>query len=102
MEIWVQAPLFETDDLRPKGRSTAYGLRALLPPHPAPADQAATARCDHTRVTRDPAVARSHGEQAQLASEMRLGLARALSQLSAEQRAAIARALAPTDRPSAA
>jgi hypothetical protein len=53
-------------------------------------------------VTRDAAIAISHGEGVQIASDFRLGLARSLGQMTPETRLAIRRAVDPGRRGNAA
>lgn len=100
MEFWVQKALFETTS--PQSVGTALRVRPRPARRSGSRDRSSPTRVDHTRVTRDPEVARSHGEQARWAGDLRVGLARALGRLPDEQRAAIRRSLASTNRPSAA
>jgi hypothetical protein len=93
MEIWVQGELFAGEPAasvlrRPVQRRT-LGERRLR-------------GAGWTPITRDPAIALSHGEGARLATDFRLGLARSLDQLAPESRLAIRRALASSRRGSAA
>ncbi len=86
MEMWIQGSLFGTDAAtaasRPGAKRRVLGNRrskfaGWLP------------------VTRDPDVALSHGESIRVASDFRLGLARALGQMPQETRLAIRRAVDP-------
>jgi hypothetical protein len=93
MEIWVQGELFTNEPAtsilrRPVQRRTLGERRARS--------------FGWTPITRDPAIALSHGEGTRLATDFRLGLARSLDQLAPDARVAIRRALAPARRGSAA
>ena len=85
MEVWVQGALFERG---PTTRAPGGRIRLGLP--------GARQRGRHpgwSPVTRDPAVASSYNESARIASDMRVGLARAYERLSPELRASIRAAL---------
>jgi len=93
MEIWVQGALFEGEPAastlkRPVQRRT-LGERRVK-------------GTGWTPVTRDPAIALSHGEATRIASDFRLGLAESLARIAPETRLAIRRALDPTRRGTAA
>ncbi len=82
MEVWVQRSLFDEPAFaRPTTIALSRrgdGVERHRPP-----------RIDRSRVTRDPAVARSHADGIAAANDFRLGLARAFDQLPPEQREAL-------------
>lgn len=80
MDFWVQRTLFDvprSSSPRPERRERIRAVRE---------GEQGSQRIDRSRVTRDPAVARSHGEGVRLASDLRVGLARALDNLAPEER----------------
>ena len=95
MEIWIQESLFDATELeRPRSGSR---------PDPPKSGSVRRLRvASRVRVTRDPAVAASHSETARIATDFRLGLARAYGQLTPEQRNAIRATLETPARRSAA
>jgi hypothetical protein len=86
MEVWVQGRLFdgEPGSRQPSGNAPASGRAAARP---------RARRAGWAPVTRDPAVATSHAESARMASDIRIGLARAYDRLTPELRQAIRTAL---------
>jgi|GEM_PF-5491619 len=95
MEFWVQRPLFDA----PRERTGRTGKTRRI--HEVTTLAPATPRVDHTRVTRDPEVARSHGESTRLASDLRVGLARVLDNVPPEERNRIRQMLAGSGRDAA-
>lgn len=87
VEIWVQERLFEVTGPKPRGKVDRREWPRVVGWSP---------------VTRDPAVAASYAEGARLASDIRVGLARALDRLSPEQRQAIRASVGPGRRQPAA
>jgi hypothetical protein len=91
MEFWVQRTLFDVPR-RPSHQPERRGrIREVRD------GESGSQRIDHSRVTRDPAVAVSHGEGVRLASDLRVGLARALDSLAPEERQRIRAMLSRTD-----
>ncbi|HVC31984.1 MAG TPA: hypothetical protein VNL16_00575 [Chloroflexota bacterium] len=82
MEVWVQRSFLDEREGDRSG-SRAFVRRADR------AEPRRAVRVDRSRVTRDPAVAHSHAQCAQAASDFRGGLARAFAGLSSEQQAAL-------------
>ena len=80
MEFWVQRTLFDV----PRTPTARAGRRGRI--REVREVESNSPRLDRSRVTRDPAVAQSHGEGMRLASDLRVGLARALDQLPPEER----------------
>lgn len=95
MEFWVQRTLFDV----PRGTSPRGERRSRI--REVRDGEPSSPRLDRSRVTRDPAVAASHGEGARLASDLRVGLARALDHLPTEERARIRAMLAGTGKTAA-
>ena len=93
MEMWIQGALFGTETAAVAGRPEPK--RRLL-------GDRRTKHAGWMPVTRDPDVALSHGESIRVASDFRLGLARALAQMPQETRIAIRRAVDPGRRRTAA
>lgn len=83
MEIWIQGTLFDGRG-ETRGRPASAGRRF---------ESARSARAGWCPVTRDPAVAASHSEGTRIASDVRVGLARALDRLSPELRHSIREAV---------
>ena len=81
MEYWIQETLFDTAPLARPASSAVVSVTARAPGYPR--------RTDRSRVTRDPAVARSYSESAHSASDFRVGLARAFGRISDEERMAL-------------
>ncbi len=82
MEYWVQGSLFDGDSVGGEhGNPTRAGAKAR-PKH-------RVGRLDWSRVTRDPAVAASYSDASRVASDFRVGLARAFGRLSPDERLAI-------------
>lgn len=94
MDVWIQMSLFNDPGLRKP--ATPVLTRSARPPAARRA-----IRIDHSRVTRDPAIATSHALSAAAASDFRTGLARAFGQLSPEAKEAIRASLYP-ERPRSA
>ena len=95
MEFWVQRTLFDV----PRSASRRAVRRGQI--REVREGESGSPRLDRSRVTRDPAVALSHGEGVRLASDLRVGLARALDNLAPEERERI-RAMLSRNESSAA
>ena len=95
MEFWVQRPLFDVPREPTVRSERSRQIRAVKGP------VSAAPRLDHTHVTLDPAVARSHGETVRLASDLRVGLARALDNVAPEERERIRQMLSGSGRSAA-
>jgi hypothetical protein len=81
VEYWIQETLFDNAPLARPASPAVTSVTARAPGYPR--------RTDRSRVTRDPAVARSYAESAHTASDFRVGLARAFGRISDEERTAL-------------
>ena len=87
MDVWVQGRLFDLPPANDNGKPSP-------PRRSVPTSRTPSRRSGWAPVTRDPAVASSYADGARLASDIRIGLARAYDRLSPELRQAIRSAVA--------
>jgi hypothetical protein len=93
MERWVQGSLFSDDSSLTEKKASKK--RSVL-------GQRLSRQTGWLPVTRDPAVAQSHGEATRIAYDFRLALARSFDRLPTEMQQSIRRAVSPLRRETAA